>query len=1444
VTTQPFVRPGDVVRPPQTGGGKIALEAPIVAPIPPPRSVWGIVLPITLVVGVVGLIVAMYVSGMRTFATGFGFFGFMAAFSMVGMVLRGRGAAQKMSWGELTKARREWFARQDDLRDEVNEQRRRQWEHRHHFHWAPEELANVAGSVRMWDRTPGSEAFAVVRVGVGKVALALTLEKPKVVQASHLEPATGHALRKFINEQEYIDNTPKAIWLQRFPGISIVGDLDESRALARAMLCQLAAFHSPADVQIIIVTSVPTQWEWAKWLPHLQHSSRRDGCGERRLMFASPAELEQFFDEEPDGQRDPWRPPASSELHGQSAAAQPLRVIIDDHSATPEDWAGLTGGSGYSATCFIRLAPEVPPHPPATFASKYWVGFDPSTTYRLAGGVLRKQVSPGDPAYYASASGGADELEDAFYAEADQVSLAAAERFARGLAKYRVTGATAVATREEVDARTLLDVLGVADPSKLDVDRLWAPRMIQGREWLRFPVGTFTDTGEVVELDLKEGSQQGMNMHSLFVGSTGAGKTEGIITEVASLCTTHSPEVVNIVFSDFKLKSAAGILQRFPHVVAAVSNLADERHLVGRMYEALDGELDRRGAAIAALDSCPDVTTYNQRRLTDPSLPPIPALFVICDEYNEMFTDPLWGLKFRQLFWRIVRQGRSLHVFLQLVGQVVDTTNLRDIRKQLGFTIAARTGREEDSREAIGSGVAAHIPPENAEGTAFLRVALREPRQYRFFYSSAPFVPVRADAGHVEPLRAGTWFEPRVFTVAEAADTDGRLAAPPSSAAPVAATEPLDSGPRPKIVDALIKSLQSTGVGPPRPFWLPPLGDPPSADDLVLRLRGKPWDVDYGDNPGLRLPVALEDRPREHRQDVHCLNLLDDNALIVCAPKRGATNAVMTMVTTGALMYRPERVQFYCIAASGPHLARVADLPHVAAVVAGSDSEGVARVIATVENIAAERDRIFTTRGLDIMTVREAKFGPHPQDIGVEGGDVVLVIDGWANFTENHDKHVETVISLMRARNYGVRVVITHTSTLSGVRSSIRNESAQRLEMKLVDPLDSQVPRDPRDPQRSPAKEVPDTPGRGLSPTGHHLMVGVPVLANEAEGPVEVREIGAVVRRVAGVDNAATVTRLPESVPIEEVVAAAASGPRRRDLMPFGLSERTLSTAYIDFAEHPHVIVTGRAGSGLTNFLRVMLHGIMRQYSPQEATIVLVDPRRKLVGIVPDAPWLSAYAYTPTHIREVAAELATVLQGRQPPPGATQQQMLTTKFWSGREFFVVVDDISSWSNAENPLAPLAPYVEQAAELGLHIIAGADIRNWSYLSMGSGVQGRIVGSLAPIVILDGRREHGQIVSGVYAEPQRPGKGMLATRNGIEGVLIGWSEPPTRPSAGVSPLSPLMAQQVAEAEAAAAARQVEALDRVVREERSAEEEARHIAELEARRNQPGSGSKWFE
>ena len=65
----------------------------------------------------------------------------------------------------------------------------------------------------------------------------------------------------------------------------------------------------------------------------------------------------------------------------------------------------------------------------------------------------------------------------------------------------------------------MLDVLGIRDPRHLDVDRLWAATRTQGPQWLRFPVGIYNDTGEVAEINLREGSQGGMGMHGLFIGT-------------------------------------------------------------------------------------------------------------------------------------------------------------------------------------------------------------------------------------------------------------------------------------------------------------------------------------------------------------------------------------------------------------------------------------------------------------------------------------------------------------------------------------------------------------------------------------------------------------------------------------------------------------------------------------------------------------------------------------------------------------------------------------------------------------------------------------------------------------------------------------------------------------------------------------------------------------
>jgi type VII secretion protein EccCb len=969
-----------------------------------------------------------------------------------------------------------------------------------------------------------------------------------------------------------------------------------------------------------------------------------------------------------------------------------------------------------------------------------------------------------------------EELDDAFYAVADTMSIAEAERFARSMAPWRPAGSATAAATSDGPGRDLLEVLGIRDARKLDVDRLWSARRTQNRLWMRFPIG-LDPAGEVVELDLKETSQYGMGMHSVLIGFSGSGKSETIITEVTSLALTHSPETVNVAFLDWKMKSAGIVLERFPHVVASVSNLGDEMHLVERMLEALEGELDRRGALCAATN-CKDLNVYNEKRMVDPSLEPVPGLVVIIDEYQELFRSDL-GAEFVDLCWRIVRQGRSLHVFLQLAGQTVDTHRLMKIRSLIGFFMALRTGTEEDSREAIGSSIAAHLPEKGKEGTGYLREGMRAPREFRAFFSSPPFVPPPEDGGQAPVAAAGTWFTPRTFTATEVPDIEGLLAPPETNGhhpEPVAEQAPLPLAPGelpPTVVDVIVDSLQGTGARPPRKLWLPPLETPATADELVRLMRGKPWDVDYGRNPGLAFPVGIEDRPRQHRQDVHVLDMLSANALVIGGPQSGVTNTLATMMTTAALMYRPERVQFYCVAAGGPSLSAVAGLPHVAGLAPAVDREGVGRIISSVQGIVAEREAMFAKTGLDMDEVRRRKFSDKPEPVPVAGGDVVLVIDGWATFATEFPQYVDHIVALGRQLGYGVHIVVSHTSYLQGFKQALKPLATERIELRLTDPGDSEM-------NRQLAKKVPKAvPGRGLTKPGHHLLIGVPELGERPDGVrVATRDVGELIARVSGVQKAATVSRLPESVPFEEVQRLA-QPITRRTLVPFGLSEADLGPAYLDIADHPHAVAVGAPRSGRTNFLRVLCRSITSLYRPEEAQILVLDPRRTLLGVVQGAH-LRDYAYTQTAIREAIRDLVAELESRQPPPGTTQEEMMTKKFYSGPEIFVVIDDAGVWSSMDNPLMQLGPHVEGARDTGLHIFAATASANWNQVAIGSSVLGKLRASLAPVLIMDGRRDAGKIVADIYPEPQRPGKAIYFTRTGTSGALIGWSAPPAPPS----------------------------------------------------------------
>jgi ESX secretion system protein EccC len=67
-------------------------------------------------------------------------------------------------------------------------------------------------------------------------------------------------------------------------------------------------------------------------------------------------------------------------------------------------------------------------------------------------------------------------------------------------------------------------------------------------------------------------------------------------------------------------------------VAAVITNLADEAHLVGRVQDALSGQMNRHQEMLRAAGNFANIANYEQARSHGRALPPLPAPFIVDDE--------------------------------------------------------------------------------------------------------------------------------------------------------------------------------------------------------------------------------------------------------------------------------------------------------------------------------------------------------------------------------------------------------------------------------------------------------------------------------------------------------------------------------------------------------------------------------------------------------------------------------------------------------------------------------------------------------------------------------------------------------------------------------------------------------------------------------------------
>jgi len=1357
---------------------RVAPPPPIALPEREPRNIWTMIGVPALIVALVGTVVMLYASGARSLSTGFFPLMGIGAFSM--LALSGRlGRARKITWGEMERNRRRYLRDLDANRDEIQRAVCAQRDWQHAVHSDPHGLGAIIGGPRMWERARGDADFLEVRLGRGVQHApdsVLSVTWPDIAFDEELEPVTGQALRDFILEQRKIRDVAKVLNLRSAPGFSFVGeDLDPLRSLMRAVLAELAVFHNPRDVKLMVVTRNPDAWSWMVWLPHNLHDELFDACGWRRMVFATPEKLEEALGAQlhMKGRRGPWAPSTAPTPTATGSALEadpgpgegtlgPHLVIVDDNTGSPDAWEGVVGQVGKVGITVLRIASRV----------GIGVGFGEDQVFEMTERPAGPDGSVAQPLL---------RIRGAFFAHADQLPVPRAYRYARAMARWSPTTRS-----EEPDsasgATELLRALGIGDPRDVDVDRLWAERRGRGDErWCEIPVGA-KPNGDLQNVVLRAKDFGGFGFHSVVIGTSGSGKSEFFLSLVYGIALTHSPETFNVIFVDMKFESAAQDILGIPHVVAALSNLGkDERHLAERMRRVIDGEIKQRYELFNSVGAR-DANDYEEIRLAGRDLPPVPVLLVIVDEYLELFAN---HDKWINLIIHIGQEGRGANVFFMLGGQRLDLSSLQKVKSNIAFRIALRAESGDDSREVIGSDAAYHLPSKE-NGFALLKVGPRDLEPFRCFYLSAPFVVPKTPhvAGTVDVMLT----KPRLYNwqyqPLDAADAEALEAVAAVDAEPDEFLYHDDGFKKKKIVDVLRESLRAVPHRSPRRPWLEPLETPAPVDELVAGWRGKPWHVDYGRNPGLMFPVGVTDIPEESRQMVHAVDALRSNIIVVGAKQRGKTTTLMTLMCSAATMYSPARVTFFCI--GGATMAQVAALPHVTDIVSPKDHEGVERILSTMDALIDAREDSFRRLRIDLDGFRERRFGDgsdglggtDPQDLF---GDVFVVVDDYDSLYSKDTVLGDRIISVSsRGPEYGVHVICSAGGWIHGQRQSLLQNATARIQLRLADPTESQMGHSSIE-SREAARRTVNRPGFGLTDSLHELLVGVPALADAGAGAwVDVTEIGARIAAVAGVTKHANLQRLPRRVELRSILDDHAA-PRGDDLaLAFAIGERhDLRPVPLRLRESPGLVILGRQGCGKTTTLVAIGEAVMNRFGPDEAQLTLIDPKTAPHGLRDlHAPgYVRAYAYDQDEIDDVITELAQqVLLPRLPPKGLNQEELRALKPWQGCRHFVLIDDVQDLRPDQGypPKPPVGAalwkLMERARQIGLHVFTTRNSANWATLTMDPWMRFQTSAKVAQLY-MDNDPEN-KINRFQRAQALPPGRGLLVGVDGdVEGILVG-------------------------------------------------------------------------
>jgi S-DNA-T family DNA segregation ATPase FtsK/SpoIIIE len=1000
---------------------------------------------------------------------------------------------------------------------------------------------------RLWERRAGDPDTLHLRFGLADLPARI-----------ELRPARGGGDDPVMPPPPVAHAVPVPLPLSELGVVGLSGPRDRSRALARWLVAQAAALHSPRDLAIVVLSADPdaaSHWNWVRWLPHC---TPREGEDCVALIGADPDTVARRVTEL--AIRITERRRTAEPSFGVAPAAPVegsynILLVLDGARQlrrVPGMPQVLSGGPGVGlhAICIDddeRLLPE------ECMAVAVW-DWDRPTHVRLHGNGL-DSVGP---------------------VLADQVTPAWCDRLARALAPVRDVSRDDAESMIPSSAR-LLELLRMPSPTAAQVQSVW---QAGGRTTL-VPIGVSADGVFSVDLRLD-------GPHGLIAGTTGAGKSELLQTLIASLAVANRPDEMTFVLIDYKGGAAFADCASLPHVVGMVTDL--DGHLTERALESLGAELRRRESLLLHAGA-KDIEDYcelfdaGDRRASSR----IPRLILVIDEFAAMVAelpDFVEGLV------DIGRRGRSLGVHLLLATQRPAGVVTGDIRANTNLRVALRVTDPDESSDVLDDPAAARIS-KSSPGRCYVRSGVGSPVavQAARIGGRRPG-NVSSTPAQVVPLPWGGLGRPLVLAAAAGDEssmvTDLKV-----------------------LVAAVREACDRAGLEKQAPPWLPPLPAVVTLDDLPA--------VFADEDDVAPLAFGLTDLPSAQSRSTLTLDLVHGGHLYVAGSARSGRSTVLrTLAGALASSCAPSDVHLYAIDCGANALLPLVALPHCGAVVGRDQIERMERLLARLHTEVSRRQQVLAATGFASLAEQRAAVAPSERLPWM----LLMLDrwEGFVAAFENYDygRLIDTVLRLLReGAAVGLRAVFT--GDRSGLGGQVSTVFDDRLILRMSDPNDYNYAgiSERHVPSEMPAGRVLDAVGTG----GTSLRESqIALLSGDVSGTAQVAELQKLAREAERSYGRPSHSLRPlhvDELPVRATFSEAlALDPDFKAPSPLwalvGVGGDELGPIGVDLlAEGPGFTVAGPPRSGRSTVLMTMVESLLNPSIGEGLVpVVLICPRR------------------------------------------------------------------------------------------------------------------------------------------------------------------------------------------------------------------------------------------